>query len=255
MVVPFSKYQGTGNDFILIDNRKGLFPKTDKNLISEWCDRKFGIGSDGLILIESHATADFEMIFFNPDGSKSLCGNGSRCAVSFAKTLGLFSDRTEFLTTDGIHSAFMENGLVHFQLHDVPAVVERLGGFFVNNGSPHHIQFVEDTEGLDILAVGKEIRHADTYMPEGTNVNFVQVNGGSIVIRTFERGVEDETLSCGTGVVASSLAASKFGLQSPISVHTKGGQLQVTFETDSMGFKNIWLIGPAQKVFEGELVI
>ncbi|MEM9325187.1 MAG: diaminopimelate epimerase [Bacteroidota bacterium] len=253
MKLAFTKYQGTGNDFVVIDNRDLRFPK-DKKMVSKLCDRRFGIGADGLMLIESHDDLDFRMIYFNSDGSQSLCGNGSRCAVSFARSIGLASDRTTFETTDGVHQAFFRNGNVNFQLHDILAVERRGTDFFIHNGSPHHIQFVEDLDRQDVKAMGRKIRYSMDYEPEGTNVNFVE-KGETLKVRTYERGVEDETLSCGTGVTAVAIAASLEGYESPVKISTKGGELSVSFRIDGHRFTDIFLCGPAQEVFSGTIEI
>ncbi len=254
MKIQFQKYQGTGNDFILIDNRNGAFPANDLKLITRMCDRKFGIGSDGLILIQNHTVQDFNMVFFNPDGSKSLCGNGSRCAVSFANHLGLAGQKTRFLTTDGEHDAFFdETGMIHFSLHDVKEVKQFGDDLFIDTGSPHYIRFVKDLKNLDVITEGRKIRYDPKFAPGGTNVNFVELQENFIAVRTYERGVENETLSCGTGVTACALAATKKGFKSPVRISTSGGNLEVSFEQTSPDeFRNIYLAGPVKKVFEGE---
>lgn len=255
MKIDFTKYQGTGNDFIMVDNRSGYFPH-DTHLVSSLCDRKFGIGADGLILIQNRADVDFEMIYFNADGSQSLCGNGSRCAVNFAHDLGIIATKATFQTIDGPLSANIETTQVCLRLNDQPAPTDHGDHFFLHNGSPHHIVVVDNADQCDVYELGKSIRYSKTYEPAGTNVNFVEIKPSSIYVRTYERGVEDETLSCGTGVMASALAAALTGLESPISVATKGGQLSVRFErTQSGGFLNIWLIGPAKKVYTGSVEV
>ncbi|MEQ8338128.1 MAG: diaminopimelate epimerase [Cyclobacteriaceae bacterium] len=253
MKISFQKFQGTGNDFILIDNRDHKFPADDTALITRMCDRKFGIGADGLILIEHEDTLDFKMIFFNPDGSKSLCGNGSRCAVAFAHQLNLADDKTKFITTDGPHDAhFDEEGIIHFSLHDVSEVKEHGEDLFIDTGSPHYIRFVKDLNDLDVIQEGRSIRYDKRFAPGGTNVNFVELKADGIAVRTYERGVEDETLSCGTGVTACALAATTKGYTSPVNISTSGGNLQVSFEqTSPHEFRNIYLAGPVKKVFEG----
>lgn len=253
MQINFQKYQGTGNDFILIDNREGFFPKEDLQLISKMCDRKFGIGADGLILIETNEDADFNMIFYNPDGSKSLCGNGSRCAVSFANHLGLANKKTNFLTTDGAHDAYFdEKGMIHFSLHDVSEVKTFGDDLFIDTGSPHYIRFVKDLDSLNVITEGSKTRYDDRFAPWGTNVNFVELRNNHIAVRTYERGVENETLSCGTGVTACALAATYKGYKSPVRIDTSGGTLEVSFEQISPNeFRNIYLAGPVKKVFEG----
>lgn len=255
MTINFYKYQGTGNDFVMIDNRDNHFPD-DISYVQKLCDRRFGIGADGLILIENHPSLDFEMVYFNADGSKSLCGNGSRCAVNFAKQLGIIENETNYLTIDGPYRATIDNDrIVHIHMRNIEGLEIKNDAFFLNNGSPHHIIFTDNNANTDVYNLGKTIRESDEYKPGGTNVNFVEIlDNQSIDVRTFERGVEDETLSCGTGVTASSLAASKKGVVSPISVKTKGGILSVKFDANDNGeFENIWLSGPAQLVFEGKV--
>lgn len=255
--ITFHKYQATGNDFIMIDNRKQVFLK-ELSLIEKLCDRKFGIGSDGLILIEEHSEADFNMIFYNPDGSQSLCGNGSRCAVNFAKYIGLIvADQTTFMAYDGLHSASIVGDLVNLSMQNVQNVSQMQAGIFVDTGSPHLIKFVEDVQQVDIIPEGSSIRYDDQFKLSGTNVNFVQRLGDQkIFVRTYERGVENETLSCGTGVTAAAIAANTIGLKSPIKVTTKGGDLTVTYEVDNIqSFHHIYLCGPALLVYEGKVEI
>lgn len=258
MDLKFSKYQGTGNDFVMIDNRNGIFEDNQFDLIGKLCDRKFGIGSDGLILIEDHSDYDFEMIYINPDGSKSLCGNGSRCAVMFAHDLGIIKHETTFLTIEGPLKAIIVKELVHLGMPDVTTIESTQDqDIFLNTGSPHYVRFVENVKLYDVLQNGKRIRESDEFMPDGTNVNFVQLkDNGKIFVRTFERGVENETLSCGTGVTASALAAGKNNKNGEVDITTLGGNLTVRFEQVQDGvFKNIFLIGPAVKVFEGSILI
>lgn len=256
MNINFYKYQGTGNDFVMIDNREGIFPH-DTSLVAKMCDRKFGIGADGLILIEKHESLDFEMVYFNADGSQSLCGNGSRCAVAFAKFLGVIENHTNFLTIDGEYEADIKDGLVHLHMRDQNSPEKFASHYFLNNGSPHHVEFVDHADQQDVYTKGAQIRYSDTYQPGGTNVNFVELMpNNTIFVRTYERGVEDETLSCGTGITASALAAADKGLHSPIAIEAKGGKLEVRFEQKGdNAFTNIWLIGPAEQVFVGQFDI
>ena len=252
-MIHFHKYQGTGNDFIMIDDRDLKFPSDQIDIISKMCHRKFGIGSDGLILIQPHDQLDFKMVFFNPDGSKSLCGNGSRCAVAFANALGMISDETRFETTDGEHHAFIEKENIHFSLHDVSKVQPYGKDLFIDTGSPHYLKMVQDLDNIDVIKEGQDIRYSELFSPSGTNVNFIELNQDRIRVRTYERGVENETLSCGTGVTASALAANLSGMEGPIRVETRGGTLFVTFDRgNDNDFKNIYLAGPAKKVFEGD---
>ena len=252
--LPFFKYQATGNDFILIDNRDQIVQPSEQ-LAKKLCDRKFAIGSDGLILIQNHPGYDFEMVFFNPDGSQSLCGNGSRCAVTFAKKLGVIDQSCHFLAYDGGHEAsILPSGEVRLKMNDVHSVRSTADGTFVDTGSPHLIVFSDDVDTLDVVGEGRKIRYNDTFKDKGVNVNFVRRQGAhDIIVRTYERGVENETLSCGTGVTASALASAMHELRSPITITTKGGRLQVEFTADGDGFTNIYLIGPAEEVFEGTI--
>lgn len=251
--IRFEKYQGTGNDFIMIDNRQSVFDRNDISLIERLCDRKFGIGADGLILIEDHQPHDFHMIYFNPDGTQSLCGNGSRCAVMFAHSLGIIRKEAEFLTIEGTLTAFIEEQRVHLRMPDVKGYSSHADDLFLDTGSPHFIRFVDHVEGIDVYKKGKEIRHRMEFGPGGTNVNFVEKRSDDhIYVRTYERGVENETLSCGTGVTAAALATGLRSEKGHVRIDTRGGELMVSFEADGKGgFTNIFLIGPAEKVFEG----
>lgn len=249
----FQKYQGTGNDFVMVDDREERFPIGNKNLISFLCDRKMGIGADGLILIRNHASVDFKMIFFNPDGSESLCGNGSRCAMEFAKQLGIITEKTTFETTDGIHDGFFEWGTPHFHLHDVKAIRHEGHDYFINTGSPHFIRMVDEVSEVDVRTEGRKIRYSEAFAPAGTNVNFLQKDTTGIRVRTYERGVENETLSCGTGVTACAIAAHHLGYSSPVHVSTPGGQLQVSFHEQDGHYTSIYLAGPATFVYQGSI--
>ncbi|MBS0000126.1 MAG: diaminopimelate epimerase [Cyclobacteriaceae bacterium] len=254
-LISFDKYQGTGNDFIMIDDRQGIFPENDLPLISSLCHRKFGVGADGLILVRNHEAYDFEMIYFNPDGSQSLCGNGSRCAVMFSRELGIIGGSTTFMSIEGPLRAEIKDQRVHLEMPDVNGVSSYKDDLFLNTGSPHYVQFVPDADEIDVFHEGKKIRNLPDFLPAGTNVNFVQVTGiASLYVRTYERGVEDETLSCGTGVTASALAMGLKERQEQIRIRTRGGNLEVSFKSDGSGnFTDICLIGPAVKVFSGEI--
>lgn len=257
--ISFFKYQGTGNDFIMIDNRLETFPKKDTKLIRFLCDRRFGIGGDGLILIESDKMTDFRMVYYNSDGNEStMCGNGGRCIVAFAHQLGMIQNETQFLATDGVHRAMIEKDQIALQMIDVDVITEKGKDVFLNTGSPHHVIQVDHIDTLDVVKSGSAIRYSEMYQPDGTNVNFVkQLDDGHIRVRTYERGVENETFSCGTGVTASVLALHhlKKISQNTIGVEVLGGKLHVSFEWDGTLYKNIFLKGPAQKVFEGIIQI
>ncbi|PKV66703.1 diaminopimelate epimerase [Pontibacter ramchanderi] len=253
MALSFYKYQGTGNDFVMIDNRKLTFPADDEQLIRNLCNRRTGIGADGLILLQNHDDYDFEMVYFNADGRLgSMCGNGARCTVRFAKQLGVIEDVAYFLAADGEHQATIEREEIQLKMADVVGVERIEDDFYLNTGSPHYVRFVENVDNLDVYAEGRLVRYSPRFNAVGTNVNFVQrLSDNSIYVRTYERGVEDETLSCGTGVTACALVAGLTGMQSPVSVKTPGGNLKVAFEQDGMGFRYIYLIGPAKLVFTG----
>ena len=262
MKLPFFKYQATGNDFVILDNREKRFRFTEEQ-IQTICDRKFGIGADGLMLIEPDELLDFNLQYFNSDGSQSLCGNGSRAAVCFASSLGLVNGKTTFNAFDGAHDAeLVTNGDVRLKMGDVNEVKRVGADFFIHTGSPHFIRIVEDAEAFPVYEQGKRIRYSEPYKPGGTNVNFVQcLEDNAIFVRTYERGVENETLSCGTGVTAAALAASFHGYKSPVQIKTLGGDLSVEFRfspsvpgSGQAGtFTDIYLSGPAKMVFKGEL--
>lgn len=255
--IPFFKYQGTGNDFVMVDQRSSHWiDRSQTNLIAQICDRRFGVGADGLILLQNTAGYDFEMIYFNADGRESsMCGNGGRCIAAFAKQLGIVAQSCHFLAIDGPHEAvFSEDNWVELKMTDVQDVETGEGFFTLNTGSPHYVVFVEDLSDLDIVESGRVIRYSDPYRKDGINVNFVEKTPTGIEVATYERGVEGETLSCGTGVTA---AAISYFLQSPdrpqvVPITTKGGELSVRFQPEAAGgFREIWLCGPASLVFEG----
>jgi diaminopimelate epimerase len=254
MKVQFEKYQGTGNDFIMVDNRSGNFSLSVKQ-ITHLCNRKFGIGSDGVILIEETGFGDFYMNFYNPDGSQSFCGNGSRCAVKFAQSLGLANLNGEFKAIDTNHDFETNGAEVRIRMKNVLEVRNEGKDFIIQTGSPHYIIYRDDFETLDIINEARAIRYNERFKEVGINVNFVSERNGELFMRTYERGVEDETLSCGTGVTAAALSFAYIhsGLNS-LKVNTKGGQLEVKFKsTDEGGFENVWLCGPAEFVFSGEI--
>lgn len=255
MKLHFFKYQATGNDFVMVDNRPGELHLTTEQIMHV-CDRRFGIGADGLILIERDGKANFTVNYFNPDGTQSLCGNGSRAAVLFASQLGLINGKARFSAYDGIHDAeLLSSGDVRLRMNDVQKV-DRIGSdFLIDTGSPHFVRIVTNLQDYPVYEKGKEIRYSATFEESGVNVNFVELlDANSIFVRTYERGVENETLSCGTGVVASALAASFHGYSSPVLIKSRGGALSVEFKTgQSATFQEIFLIGPAKMVFEGDL--
>lgn len=254
----FYKYQGTGNDFIMIDDRANRFPQYDIAYIAHCCDRRFGIGADGLILIQNHPTADFKMFYFNADGREStLCGNGARCTVAFAASLGIIEKQTTFMAIDGLHTATIEKDhTVALRMHDVNDFRCEKDYTFLDTGSPHHVSMVTDLSQFAVVEKGREIRNGAPYFEEGSNVNFVEkVNNNTFAIRTYERGVEDETLSCGTGATAVALAMHKIGVttEQSLNILVEGGQLIVSFQVGDNAYINIDLQGPATFVFEGEI--
>jgi diaminopimelate epimerase len=257
--IKFYKYQGTGNDFIMVDDRISLFPSGDNTqLIEKLCHRRFGIGADGLILLQKHESADFYMKYYNSDGRESsMCGNGGRCIAQFAKDLNVVGDKAVFYAVDGYHEAEYQNNIVSLLMKDVDSIEKRSNDEFVlNTGSPHYVVFTDaDIASLDIVSMAKKIRYNDEFAKEGINVNFVNiVSEPELKVRTYERGVEDETYSCGTGVTASVLAYSLRNSISgkPVTVQTLGGLLSVQYTPNEHVFKQVYLQGPALRVFEGK---
>lgn len=260
MKLHFEKYHGTGNDFILIDNRKNVFEPDNVSSIASMCNRHIGIGADGLILLENNMHYDFSMRYFNADGYEgSMCGNGGRCIVIFAQELGIIKDKTIFKTIDGTHQATIKkNNVVALQMNDVTEVQLYDDHSFLDTGSPHHIKIVEEVSTYPVLEKGREIRYAAPYYDTGTNVNFVeQTDKKSFKIRTYERGVEDETLSCGTGVTAVAIAmhAADITKAKAINLETLGGDLKVSFKSKRGSYTDVILEGPVKKVFSGEYVV
>lgn len=259
MKIPFYKYQATGNDFVLIDNRQNQFTFSTEQ-IKQICDRKFGVGADGIMLIEKDPTLDFNLVYYNSDGSQSLCGNGSRAAVQFASYLGMINGRTVFNAYDGKHDAELTpSGIIRLRMNDVQGVKQIGHDFSINTGSPHYIKVVDHVQNFPVFDEGRKLRYSDTYKEKGINVNFIELQAdNTIFVRTYERGVENETLSCGTGVTAAALAASLKGYSSPVKIKTLGGELAVEFKVghsagDNPAFTDIFLIGPAKMVFQGTL--
>ncbi|MGV3460176.1 MAG: diaminopimelate epimerase [Flavobacterium sp.] len=257
MLHTFHKYQGTGNDFIMIDNRDNAFPKNDTKLVAKLCDRRFGIGGDGLILLENGANGDFSMVYYNSDGNQStMCGNGGRCIVAFARQLEIIDDRTEFMAVEGMHTARVnEDATVSLQMKDVHNVTVYENYVFLDTGSPHHVEIVDNLPEFDVKGVGAHIRYSGMYGDAGSNVNFVSPGDtDKFSVRTYERGVEDETFSCGTGVTAVAIAMKVLGKTDSemVKLQTPGGELEVSFLQDGHEFKEIYLTGPATFVFKGE---
>jgi diaminopimelate epimerase len=254
----FFKYQGTGNDFIILDNRNWSFTALTTERVKALCDRRFGIGADGLMLLNPHTGYDFEMKYYNSDGRESsMCGNGGRCLVKFAYDMGITKSEYNFLAVDGPHLAEIDvDGIVSLKMKDVKAIEDYKGDFVLDTGSPHYVKMVTDVMEMDVYHKGMEIRYSSDFAKEGINVNFVeQKRSDEIIVRTYERGVEDETLSCGTGVTAAALASyhNEVGYNY-VKVITKGGKLTVRFDRKSdNSYENIWLCGPAVRVYQGTI--
>jgi diaminopimelate epimerase len=268
MISQFYKYQGAGNDFIIVDDRSADFLKdmvNQQEIIELLCNRRFGIGADGLMLLRKHRDFDFQMIYFNSDGREStMCGNGGRCLVAFAWDEMITGKSVQFIAADGPHFAEVfpsDTGLhwVSLQMKDVNEISEMNTGLYLDTGSPHFVQFCDDVDKIDVYLEGKRIRNHSDFGSSGTNVNFVQVSDNRLYIRTFERGVEDETLACGTGITAAAIAAYHSGLighQQGIEIIARGGQLKVSFNaTQNKNWQNVYLEGPAKKVFKGEITL
>ncbi len=262
MQLSFSKFQGNGNDFIILDNRKReLVLSTEQ--ISQLCDRHYGIGADGVMLLQLHQGVDYEMLYFNADGHlASMCGNGARCMAAYARMLGIVGDKMDFKAFDGRHMAVINEVVKDRKKYDVSitmgdvADIEKEGKFyFMDTGSPHYVEFVDKVAEIDVVGEGRKTRYSERFAPEGTNVNFVEVSGDRIFVRTYERGVEDETLSCGTGVTASAIAAYLHTGRQGYRIHTTGGEFRVQFKAQEEIFTSVWLRGPAEMTFEGSIMI
>ncbi len=261
MKIDFFKYQGTGNDFVILDNRTKLYKDISNDQVRRICDRRFGIGADGLMLLNEKSNYDFELKYYNADGKEgSLCGNGARCIIKFAYHLGIHKEVYKFIAYDGEHEAEIDtDGIVSLKMKDVNHIQKFHSDFILDTGSPHYIKLVSDVMQVDVYKKGNEIRYSKEFEKEGINVNFVEQmeEVDKIFIRTYERGVEDETLSCGTGVAAAALVCwhNENGFNE-VEVKTTGGSLSVEYDKlNDEGFVNIWLCGPAEKVFEGTVEI
>ncbi len=264
MNLGFSKYQGAGNDFVIIDNRNKNFPSEDYALVNTLCDRHFGIGADGLILIEEHESADFTMVYYNADGKPgSMCGNGSRCAIMFAIRLGMCGNTCTFEAYDGLHTGELIAGSVESRceikvsMSDVRNAELLDSDYVLNTGSPHYVRRVENTQTINVVEEGRGIRNSSRFQEQGINVNFIAEEGDHISIRTYERGVEDETLACGTGITASALACAMWGMvaaaEGRCALQALGGPLVVYFNQKGNEFTDIYLQGPACFVYSGEI--
>ena len=260
MKIEFYKYQGTGNDFVILENRTGKYTELTAKQVKLICDRRFGVGADGLMLLNNHAELDFEMIYFNADGNQSsMCGNGGRCLVKFAKDQGMYKVTYHFTAIDGAHEADIDmQGMVRLKMMDVNSVDHHSGHAILNTGSPHFVKFANNVVDIDVVETGREIRYSKQFEKEGINVDFAEsIDEDGIYIRTYERGVEDETMSCGTGVTAAALMyAHNANGFNRVEVKTPGGNLSVEFtKIDDDHFENIWLCGPAELVYKGEIEI
>lgn len=257
MEINFYKYQGTGNDFVIIDNRDLSFPREHTKLVNFLCDRRFGIGADGLMLLNPSDQYDFTMVYYNADGTEStMCGNGGRCLVAFAHQLGVFENETTFDAVDGLHYATYQDGITNLQMIDVTTVEVYKNHCFLDTGSPHHVQLISDIETYDVKTNGKNIRNGAPYFKAGTNVNFVSPLEKGFRLRTYERGVEDETLACGTGATAVAIAMyeQKHTTATKIPLLVEGGQLEVSFVPTQNGYEKVFLKGPATFVFKGTII-
>lgn len=255
MKMTFYKYQGTGNDFVVIDNRNGFFPKDNHSMIAEICNRKYGIGADGFLLLENNSKVDFTMVYYNADGKLgSMCGNGGRCIVHFANFLNIINENIVFEAIDGLHEASIHNEIISLKMNDVATINVNTNSVFLNTGSPHHVEMVEDLKNYNVAENGFLIRNK-TYGKEGSNINFVEKIGTNLfAVRTYERGVEAETLSCGTGVTAVAIALSETNRidSNNVELHTEGGNLLVHFNKLNGTYYDVYLEGPAKQVFKGE---
>ena len=259
MKIKFQKYQGTGNDFIIVDNTNLTFPSENNSLIKRLCDRKYGIGCDGLILIEPSKSSDFSMNYYNSDGNLgSMCGNGARCSVKFAQNLNIINDNTVFTAFDGLHDASIFDDIITLSMKSVRNIKSFGDDLFLDTGSPHYVKTVQNLNDYKVYENGKKIRNSSLFDKKGVNVNFVeQISENEFLVRTYERGVEGETLSCGTGVTAVALAMFKSGKtdSKEVKLKTKGGELSVKFDCSGEKYFDIQLSGKVEMVFSGEIEI
>ncbi|AQS93571.1 diaminopimelate epimerase [Polaribacter sp. BM10] len=256
MNLTFFKYQGTGNDFVMIDNRTKTFPKQNTDIISHLCDRNFGIGADGVILIEEDENSDFRMIYYNADGSETFCGNGGRCAVAFAKQLHIIDNKTNFVAVDGPHFAEIKNDIISIKMIDVDTIEVKKDSVFTYTGTQHHVELVDSLDNYPVFENGKKIRYS--YNDPGSNVNFAEmIDDATFRVRTYEKGVENETLACGTGVTAVAIAMHKIKKtnKTQINLPVEGGNLKVSFKENNGVYTDVYLKGPATFVFKGEIEV
>lgn len=260
MMIEFCKFQGNGNDFVIIDDRKNVRDFSAEQ-IRKICDRHYGIGADGVMILKDAADADFEMIYYNADGHlSSMCGNGGRCIAAFAYLKNIAGEEMVFKAFDGNHEAVINQVIekgklfdVSLSMGDVAEIEEDENFYFLDTGSPHYVEFVKKVAEIDVFTEGRKTRYSERFSPEGTNVNFVEVSDNRIFVRTYERGVEDETLSCGTGVTAAAIATYLETGNKDFQIHTTGGDFRVDFEENNRMFDSVWLRGPAELVFKGEI--
>jgi diaminopimelate epimerase len=260
MLIKFVKYQGAGNDFVIVDHRIPFIQANNVELIALLCHRKFGIGADGLILLENSELYNFKMVYFNADGHQSsMCGNGGRCIARFAQQLGMVENHCTFEAVDGMHEAYLNNEVVKLKMNDVSKIEHYNDAYILNTGSPHFVDFMTNVSDFDVPAYGRKIRNSEAFVAEGINVNFVEKRDNSLYVRTYERGVEDETLACGTGVTACAIAyhhANQGQLEeTAIQIETPGGHLKVYLSFNRGVYHNIWLEGNATAVFDGTVYI
>lgn len=251
--IPFVKYHGTGNDFIIIDQREVAYIGYDQvELIEQMCRRHFGVGADGLMVLTESEKADFEMIYFNADGGRStMCGNGGRCMVHFARQLGIIESQTTFLAIDKLYEATIKGDAISLRMPDVESISRDGEAYVLDTGSPHYVEVADENAHAEIIDYGASVRYSDTYKTYGINVNLLTKRSHDILVTTYERGVEGMTLSCGTGVTAAAIVAHKNGAVSPVAVSTPGGRLEVSFREISGVYQDVWLTGPAQRVYSG----
>ncbi|MFD2530809.1 MULTISPECIES: diaminopimelate epimerase [Polaribacter] len=256
MNLTFFKYQGTGNDFVMIDNRTKTFPKQNTDIISHLCNRNFGIGADGVILIEEDENSDFRMIYYNADGSETFCGNGGRCAVAFAKQLHIIDNKTNFVAVDGPHFAEIKNDIISIKMIDVDTIEVKKDSVFTYTGTQHHVELVDSLDNYPVFENGKKIRYS--YNDPGSNVNFAEmIDDATFRVRTYEKGVENETLACGTGVTAVAISMHKIKKtnKTQINLPVEGGNLKVSFKENNGVYTDVYLKGPATFVFKGEIEV
>ena len=260
MNIEFYKFEGTGNDFIMLDGRDIDYSFLTQQQVEHLCNRRFGIGADGLIILTPDAEYDFRMVYYNSDGRLStMCGNGGRCLMAFSNMLQYTGNKAKFIAVDGEHEATVNTNVgnnweVSLKMIDVVGF-EKIGDdYFINTGSPHYVRFVNNADEVDVYTEGRKVRYSNRFAAEGTNVNFISLENGKVNVRTYERGVEDETLSCGTGVTAAAITARLHGVQSDGGIYpiaTKGGNLNVRFTYNNGQFGDVWLTGPAKFVYKG----